>query len=77
VAHRDGICYPPPAYSAQVYQVIQPSLVLIQTEERHQNAESDFGLGSGVIVNSFGDILTSLHVIAGANSYHRHICRWN
>lgn len=56
----------PPAYSAQVYQVIQPSLVLIQTEERHQNAESGFGLGSGVIVNSFGDILTSLHVIAGA-----------
>ena len=56
----------PPAYSAQVYQVIQPSLVLIQTEERRQNAESGFGLGSGVIVNSFGDILTSLHVIAGA-----------
>lgn len=56
----------PPAYSAQVYQIIQPSLVLIQTEERHQNAESGFGLGSGVIVNSFGDILTSLHVIAGA-----------
>lgn len=55
----------PPAYSAQVYQIIQPSLVLIQTEERHQNARSGFGLGSGVIVNSFGDILTSLHVIAG------------
>jgi len=57
---------PPPAYSAQVYQVIQPSLVLIQTEERHQQAESDFGLGSGVIVDSFGDILTSLHVVKGA-----------
>lgn len=57
----------PPAYSAQVYQVIQPSLVLIQTEERHQNAETGFGLGSGVIVNSFGDILTSLHVINGAS----------
>ncbi len=56
----------PPAYSAQVYEVIRPSLVLIQTEERHRNAESGFGLGSGVVVNSFGDILTSLHVIAGA-----------
>jgi S1-C subfamily serine protease len=56
----------PPAYSAQVYEVIRPSLVLIQTEERHQNADSGFGLGSGVVVNSFGDILTSLHVIAGA-----------
>jgi len=57
---------PPPAYSAQVYQIIQPSLVLIQTEEKHQQAESDFGLGSGVIVDSFGDILTSLHVVKGA-----------
>jgi S1-C subfamily serine protease len=57
---------PPPAYSAQVYQIIQPSLVLIEVEEMHQDAESDFGLGSGVIVDSFGDILTSLHVIEGA-----------
>ncbi|MBK7447893.1 MAG: trypsin-like peptidase domain-containing protein [Anaerolineales bacterium] len=62
-----GSATPPPAYSAQVYEVIQPSLVLIQTEERHQDAESDFGLGSGVIVDSFGDILTSLHVISGAS----------
>ncbi len=62
-----GSATPPPAYSAQVYAVIQPSLVLIQTEERHQDAESDFGLGSGVIVDSFGDILTSLHVISGAS----------
>lgn len=57
---------PEPAYSAQVYQIIQPSLVLIEIEETHQDAESDFGLGSGVVVDSFGDILTSLHVIEGA-----------
>lgn len=57
---------PEPAYSAQVYRIIQPSLVLIEVEEMHRDAESDFGLGSGVIVDSFGDILTSLHVIAGA-----------
>ncbi|MBK6794615.1 MAG: trypsin-like peptidase domain-containing protein [Anaerolineales bacterium] len=67
VAVAIGSATPPPAYSAQVYEVIQPSLVLIQTEERHQDAESDFGLGSGVIVDSFGDILTSLHVISGAS----------
>ncbi len=54
---------PPSAYSAQVYQIIQPSLVLIQVEEKHQDAESDFGLGSGVVVDSFGNILTSLHVV--------------
>lgn len=59
---------PPPAYSAQVYEIIRPSLVLIEIEETHQNAESDFGLGSGVVVDNFGDILTSLHVIDGATT---------
>jgi S1-C subfamily serine protease len=51
-----------------VYQVIEPSLVLIQVEEKHQDAESDFGLGSGVVVDSFGNILTSLHVVNGATT---------
>lgn len=58
---------PKPANSALVYQVIQPSLVLIEVESKNQDAESDFGLGSGVIVDSFGNILTSLHVIDGAD----------
>jgi S1-C subfamily serine protease len=57
----------PPSYSSQVYQVIRPSLILIQVERDHQDEESDFGLGSGVIVDNFGNILTSLHVIAGAD----------
>ena len=59
---------PVPAYSSLVYQTIQPSLVLIQVEEKHENARSDFGLGSGVIVDSFGNILTSLHVVKGAST---------
>lgn len=58
---------PKPANSALVYQVIQPSLILIEVEAKHEDAESDFGLGSGVIVDSFGNILTSLHVVAGAD----------
>jgi S1-C subfamily serine protease len=57
---------PAPAYSAQVYQIIQPSLVLIQVEEVHEDAESDYGLGSGVVVDNFGNILTSLHVVDAA-----------
>lgn len=57
---------PAPSYSSIVYQIIQPSLVWIQVEEKHQQAESDFGLGSGVVVDSFGNILTSLHVVDGA-----------
>jgi len=57
----------PPPYSAQVYQVIQPSLVLIQTKGSGQHeGDSDFGLGSGVVVDQTGNILTSLHVVANA-----------
>lgn len=57
---------PRPAFSTQVYQVIQPSLVLIQTEFAGENGGIEKGLGSGVIVNDLGEILTSLHVVAGA-----------
>jgi S1-C subfamily serine protease len=59
---------PRPAYSAQVYPIIQPSLVLIQTEGPAENGKTGKGLGSGVIINDSGDILTSLHVVAGAQT---------
>ncbi len=68
---------PPAAYSAQVYQIIRPSLILIQVEEKHKDAKSDFGLGSGVIVDSFGNILTSLHVVDRRQHDQGHICRWD
>src|SRR4029079_620946 len=58
---------PLPAYSASVYQVIQPSLVLIQTESTGALGQAEHALGSGVIVSDRGDILTSLHVITQAN----------
>lgn len=57
---------PRPPDSVFVYQVIQPSLVLIQTERNGSGSEVDQGLGSGVIVNDNGEILTSLHVVEGA-----------
>ncbi len=58
---------PPAAFSERVYQIIQPSLILIQTETTGPDGQTDQGLGSGVIVDQAGDILTSLHVVAGAN----------
>lgn len=55
----------PPPYSAVVFQIIQPSLVLIQSNvlESEGLAAAD-GIGTGVIVNDAGNILTSLHVVA-------------
>jgi S1-C subfamily serine protease len=58
---------PRPPFSVQVYQIIQPSLVLIQTENPGtEEGKPDHSLGSGVIINENGDILTALHVVDGA-----------
>jgi S1-C subfamily serine protease len=57
---------PAPPYSTLVYQVILPSLVYVQTR-REASAEGEgFGVGSGVVVNENGDILTALHVVEDA-----------
>ncbi len=57
---------PAPAYSAQVYQIIRPSLVLIQSRGVDVHGKTENGLGSGVVVTDQGDILTALHVVDGA-----------
>ncbi len=66
VASAMASATPRPPDSVHVYQVIQPSLVLIETERAGDNGSEDFGLGSGTIINQNGDILTSLHVVDGA-----------
>lgn len=66
VAQALASATPPPAFSARVYQAIQPSLVLIQTHAPGANGKVENGLGSGVVVDDKGDILTSLHVVANA-----------
>jgi S1-C subfamily serine protease len=61
---------PPPAFSEGAYRVVQPSLVLIETTEPRTGGKpgTDSGLGSGVVVNRRGDILTALHVVADATT---------
>jgi S1-C subfamily serine protease len=59
---------PAPAYSALVYQAIRPSLVLIEVETPDADGNAENGLGSGVVINEQGDILTSLHVVEHATS---------
>lgn len=56
---------PLPAYSSLVYDIIRPALVLIevQTPGEEEDAEDEDGLGTGVVINTDGDILTSLHVV--------------
>ena len=54
---------PWPAYSALVYQAIQPSLVLIQVQKTGTDGKAEDALGSGVVIDDQGDILTALHVV--------------
>ena len=61
----------PPAVSAEVYQAILPSLVIIRTEgipsDSNSNEEDPgVGIGSGVIINSDGAIVTALHNVENA-----------
>jgi S1-C subfamily serine protease len=58
---------PRAAFSADVYQVIQPSLVLIEAHAPHVPKDDSNSLGSGVVISDQGAILTSLHVVAGAD----------
>jgi len=62
IANAMASATPRAAFSVDVYRIIQPSLVLIQVEAK----DGGKGLGSGVIIDDAGDILTSLHVVDGA-----------
>lgn len=59
---------PPPARSQLVYQAIQPSLVLIEAAGTDAKAKAQTSLGTGVVVDMAGDILTALHVVDKATS---------
>lgn len=60
---------PRPAFSVHVYEIIQPSLLMIESElPAESGEEKSTGLGSGVIIDRFGDILTSLHVVANSEN---------
>jgi len=77
VAQQLASITPAPALSETAYQAVEPSVVLIQTQGNAAPSGSptvsgastaDGSLGSGVVVDTNGDILTALHVVAGASS---------
>jgi len=66
IAQAMASATPPPAFSQQVYQVIRPSLVLITTKGKDSSGKEEDSLGSGIVLDDSGDVLTCLHVVAGA-----------
>ena len=67
IAQAMASATPPPAFSARVYQIIRPSLILIQTKSKDKDGKEEDSLGSGVIISDSGDIMTALHVVDGAS----------
>ncbi len=65
VAQALASATPPPAFSDRVYQIIQPSLVLIESKGAGSSDKAENSLGSGVVIDANGDILTALHVVSG------------
>jgi S1-C subfamily serine protease len=68
VAQALASATPAPPVSEHVYEVARPSVVLIESDVRVKDAEASTSLGSGVVVDDAGDILTSLHVVADSRS---------
>lgn len=68
VSSAMGSATPRPADAVLVYQIIQPSLVWIEADGAEENGELSRGLGTGVIFDQNGSILTSLHVVAGSQN---------
>ncbi len=63
VAKAMASATPPPAFSARVYRQIQPSLVLVETHILGTDGKVEGALGSGVVIDDSGSILTALHVV--------------
>jgi S1-C subfamily serine protease len=66
-AEQEQRATPPDATTA--YQAITPSLVTVATRSPDGGAGAgvaDTGLGSGVVINGDGAVLTALHVVDGA-----------
>jgi S1-C subfamily serine protease len=68
VAQAMASATPPPSTAARVYEMIKSSVVLISTRTDVPGGEEpDEAIGSGVVLDEMGHILTSLHVVDGAS----------
>jgi S1-C subfamily serine protease len=60
---------PLPSAAARAYEIIRPSVVRVRGLGHHgrdEDADTETGVGSGVVIVDKGVILTNLHVVAGA-----------
>lgn len=55
-----------PSASARAAAIIRPSVVRVNRRGKDENDDTERGIGTGVIIQEDGTILTNLHVVAGA-----------
>jgi S1-C subfamily serine protease len=57
---------PKPSYESKAYEIIRPSLVRINVLIDKGEGKTEGALGTGVVIDDTGTILTSLHIIKNA-----------
>lgn len=60
---------PKPSYASKAYEIIRPSVVRVEAllpKADGKEGKSEGSLGTGVVINDSGTILTSLHVVKNA-----------
>lgn len=55
-----------PSATAKAAALIRPSVVRVNRRGKDENDDTERGIGTGVIIQEDGTILTNLHVVAGA-----------
>ena len=70
VANAMASATPPPSDGSQVFQIIAPSIVHIESTFPSKGGKPDQATGTGVIIDDQGTILTALHVVTGSTQIH-------
>jgi S1-C subfamily serine protease len=70
VARAMASATPLPSYESQAYETILPSLVRVTALGPNAESNPETTIGTGVVVDESGSILTSLHIVANATRVH-------
>ena len=57
---------PKPSYASQAYEIIRPSVVRVEATIATTEGKNESAVGTGVVVDDTGTILTSLHIVKDA-----------
>jgi S1-C subfamily serine protease len=58
----------PPSRAAVAYDIIRPSIVRVNQVGLEESNDTEKAVGTGVVIEENGTILTNIHVVAGAES---------